>query len=204
MTNINKLLQDHVTLTVECLDRIYLNGYIPTLQLPGQLVEFLIEQRERPIPSPALLGQITQQFVESVKSFAAQNGIPIVHFKSGERKDDIAAEYRKRFNKAEGVVFIGVAQEKAQAFKGRKKDQTGYVGFEYTRESVYVNHYYFYIQRLWPGLHQSLLLCTVPGQSVSERPRVGQATTAPGRNRFRALGQRLSLLRRPNSFASHL
>ena len=146
MTNINELLQDHVTLTVECLDRIYLNGYIPTLQLPGQLVEFLIEQRERPIPSPALLGQITQQFVESVKSFAAQNGIPIVHFKRGERKDDIAAEYRKRFSQAEGVVFIGVAQEKAQAFKGRKKDQTGYVGFEYIRESVYVNHYYFYIQ----------------------------------------------------------
>ena len=30
MTNINELLQDHVTLEVECLDRIYLNGYILT------------------------------------------------------------------------------------------------------------------------------------------------------------------------------
>ena len=42
MTNVNDLLRDHVTLTVECLDRIYLNGYIPTMQMPGQLVNFLV------------------------------------------------------------------------------------------------------------------------------------------------------------------
>jgi len=35
MPNINDLLRDHVTLQVECLDRIYLNGYIPNLQIPG-------------------------------------------------------------------------------------------------------------------------------------------------------------------------
>ena len=45
MTNVNDLLRDHVTLTLECLDRIYLNGYIPTLQVPGQLVLFLIGHR---------------------------------------------------------------------------------------------------------------------------------------------------------------
>lgn len=146
MTNVNELLRDHVSLTVECLDRIYLNGYIPILQLPGQLVEFLVGHRGHPIPSPVLLGQITQQFAERVKAFAAQNGIPIVHFKPGQRKDDIVAIYRQHFDKPEGVVVIGVAQEKAQAFKGRKKDKSGYVGFEYTRETVYVNHYYFYIQ----------------------------------------------------------
>ena len=41
-----------------------------------------------------------------------------------------------------GIVFIGVAQEKAQAFSGKK------IGgqFEFTRDkTVYVNHYYFYI-----------------------------------------------------------
>ena len=38
MTNVNVLLRDHVSLIVECLDRIYLTAYIPTWQVPGQLV----------------------------------------------------------------------------------------------------------------------------------------------------------------------
>ena len=146
MTNINDLLREHVTLTVECLDRIYLNGYISTLQTPGQLVNFLIRHRGHKIPSPVLLGRITQAFVRAVKSFARKHNIPLVHFERGQRKDDVAAEYRKKFDRSEGVVFIGVAQERANAFKGRKKDQKGYVGFEYSRQKVFVNHYYFYIQ----------------------------------------------------------
>ena len=146
MTNIHELLRDHVTLTVECLDRIYLNGYIPGLQTSGQLVNFLIKHRGNPIPSPALLGRITQDFTQAVKVYAEQNAIPIVHFESKQRKDDVAAEYRQGYERPEGVVFIGVAQEKANAFKGRKKDQAGWVGFEYSRVAVNVNHYYFYLQ----------------------------------------------------------
>ena len=70
MTNVNALLRDHVSLTVECLDRIYLNGYIPTLQVPGQLVRFLLDHRGNKIPSPALLRRITKSFVDRVKAFA--------------------------------------------------------------------------------------------------------------------------------------
>ena len=91
MTNVNDLLRDHVTLTVECLDRIYLNGYIPTLQMPGQLVNFLIGHRGNKIPSPALLGRITDDFKAQIQSFAEQGGIPMVHFEPGQRKDDVAS-----------------------------------------------------------------------------------------------------------------
>ena len=39
---------------------------------------------------------------------------------------------------SDGIVFIGVAQEKAQAFQGKKIDGR----FEFTRDkTVYVNHY---------------------------------------------------------------
>ena len=145
MPNINDLLRDHVTLEVECLDRIYLNGYIPSLQIPGQLIAFLVQHRKQKIPSPALLHQMTQNFVQNIKRYAEENHIPIVHFERGKRKDDIAATMRRRHPVKDGVVFIGVAQEKAYAFKGRKKNQKGYVGFEYSRQSVYVNHYYFYL-----------------------------------------------------------
>ena len=44
MANINELLDGHVTLEVECLDRLYLNGYIERLIWGGQLRCYLKEQ----------------------------------------------------------------------------------------------------------------------------------------------------------------
>jgi len=35
---INDLLDGHVKLDIECLDRVYLNGYVPNLQVAGQVV----------------------------------------------------------------------------------------------------------------------------------------------------------------------
>lgn len=145
MCNLNELLRDHVTLDIECLDRLYLNGYVPTLQVGGQLVQFL-HHRGWKIPSPAILGQMTQDYTAAVKAYAAAHQVPLVKFEHGVRKDDVVATYREQFDSAEGVVLIGVAQEKAYAFKGTKKRQDGPVGFDYTRQSVYVNHYYFYLQ----------------------------------------------------------
>jgi hypothetical protein len=145
MTDINEILKEHVTLDIECIDRIYLNGYIPTLQMGGQLVKFL-HHRGYQIPSPAILGQMTDSYKQEVERFAQAEGIELIHFERGVRKDDLAAQYRAQFEGEEGILFIGIAQERASAFKGRKKVQQGWVGFEYERQSVYVNHYYFYLQ----------------------------------------------------------
>ncbi len=59
MLTIPELLSDHVSLDVECVDRVYLNGYVPTLQTSGGLVYFLERHLGEPIAAPALLGQIT-------------------------------------------------------------------------------------------------------------------------------------------------
>lgn len=156
MKTIKDLLEGHVTLTVESIDRMYLNGYIPTMQQGSNVTWFLSAHRGNPIPSPVLLDRITKGFKQAVEAYAASEGLPITQFKKGERKDDIAAEHRKRFkgrlsrasrSNDEGVYLIGVAQEKSSAFKaGKRKDEgTGRVGFEYTRQSVFVNQYYFYL-----------------------------------------------------------
>ena len=47
----NDILAGHVSVDVACLDRIYLNGYLPTVQVPGQVVQFL-QHRGFPIPLP--------------------------------------------------------------------------------------------------------------------------------------------------------
>lgn len=145
MPNVAELIRDHVTLEVECVDRLYLNGYIPTLQNSGQLVYFLTKHRGHLIPSPKLLGDITKGFHEKVKRFARDIGVAMVQFAKGQRKDDIAKSYHARFRKPHGVVFIGVAQEKAWAFKARAIKRGKHVHFHYSRQSVCVTHYYFYL-----------------------------------------------------------
>jgi hypothetical protein len=145
MTDINEILKDHISLDIECIDRIYLNGYIPTLQVGGQLVKFLHHQGYQ-IPSPSLLGKMTDKYKQDVERFAKAEGIDLIHFERGVRKDDVAVQYREQFEGEEGVLFIGIAQERATAFKGRKKVKQGLVGFEYSRQSVFVNHYYFYLE----------------------------------------------------------
>lgn len=143
---IRELLRDHVTLEVESVDRVYLNGYVPTLQTSGGLVYFLERHRGNPIASPALLGKITRTFADEMEGFAQANHIPVVHFVPGQRKDDVAARYRRKFSKAEGVVFIGVAQEKQNAFKAKKEKNGQRVRFQFSRQSVYVKTYYLYLQ----------------------------------------------------------
>ena len=120
MATIPELLDGHVTLEVECLDRLYLNGYIGKLATSGGLVGFMRGQLEKPIPSPVVLGQISERFRQAVKTQSEREKIPIYQFPHKERKDDIANQFRRRRQVGEGIVFIGVAQEKARAFHGKK------------------------------------------------------------------------------------
>ena len=142
MPSIPELLSEHVTLEVECLDRLYLNGYIGRLATSGGLVTFMREQLDKPIPSPVVLGQVTEKFREAVKAMSERQQIPVYQFDHKERKDEVANQIRRQRRVCDGIVFIGVAQEKAQALQGKRLNGQ----FEYTRDkTVYVNHYYFYI-----------------------------------------------------------
>jgi len=145
MPDIPQILAEHVRLEISCVDRIYLGGFVTILQTAGQLVHFLTKHLGKPIPSPALLGQITESFRCSVDQFAQRHDIPVRKFAKGERKDDVAAGYRKRFTKPEGVYLIGTAQEKASAFYGRNEVRGGHRSWQYSRRPVFVTHYYFYL-----------------------------------------------------------
>jgi len=145
--NVHTIIKNHVTLSVTCLDRLYINGYVPTLQTSGQLCYFLKEHRGNPIPSPALFAPMRNRFLDEIERFTQKNRIPRVKFERGQRKDDEANRRRAHFKAAEGVVFIGVAQEKASSFKASKgRGPLGGVHFDFKREPVFVNHYYFYLQ----------------------------------------------------------
>jgi hypothetical protein len=52
-----ELLDGHTVLDIECLDRVYLNAYVPVLQSSGQVVAFMTQHLGKPIPSPALVSR---------------------------------------------------------------------------------------------------------------------------------------------------
>jgi hypothetical protein len=144
--NIADIIRQHVTLSVSCIDRLYLHAYMPKLQTSGGVCYFLRDHLGNPIPSPALFRPIHDRFLGAVNAFASQHAIPTVEFKSGQRKDDVVADYRARFTNPEGVVVLGIAQEKMRAFKAHKRrTPTGSVTFDFSRQAVAVKHFYFYV-----------------------------------------------------------
>lgn len=78
-----------VGLDIQCLDRIYLNGYAAKLQCGGQVVNFLTHHLGNPIASPAIFEKIGTRFRQDVRRFATDLGIPVVRFKKGDRKIDV-------------------------------------------------------------------------------------------------------------------
>jgi hypothetical protein len=144
--SVAEVLGEHVTLELECIDRMYCNLYVPILQSPEGVAWFFRQHRGHDFASSALMAPITKAFVERIESFAEHEGIDLVTFKKGERKDDIAKEYLERFSDDEGVLFIGKAQEKTAVVRTerRRNPQTGASYAWLVKSTAMVNHYYFY------------------------------------------------------------
>jgi len=144
--SVSALLHDHVTMELECIDRMYLNVYVPRLQMDFGVASFFKNHRSALFASSALMERITRPFVEAIAVFAKRKGIPVVTFAKNQRKDDVAKEHLARFAHREGVLFIGKAQEKASVFRTEKRrnPQTGQAYPWIVRSTAMVNHYYFY------------------------------------------------------------
>ncbi len=146
MPNVSTLLDEHVVLKYESLDRLFLNGYLAKLQDPGQLAWFLTHHRGEAIPRYDLLGEMTAGFTRAVARLTEEQGIPTVHFERGQRKEEVAATYFASASE-ERVAMIGIAQERANVFRPGAKRQREVGKYAATRASAFVNYVYFYIVR---------------------------------------------------------
>jgi hypothetical protein len=70
MADYATLLRDHVSLGVRCVDRFFLQGYIPKRQAVGMVCKFLRWQRHIPIPSSAAFGKIGDAYVKDIQAYA--------------------------------------------------------------------------------------------------------------------------------------
>ena len=92
------------------------------------------------------MAPITERFINAIKSYAQRNGIDMVSFRRGERKDERTQAYLRRWTGGEGVLYIGRAQEKARVLRTeRRHNPTDGAPYPWLAESAaMVNHYYFY------------------------------------------------------------
>ena len=152
--NINDVLDGHVSLELECVDRLYLNAYVPRLQASGQVAYFFRDHLGMPIPSPAVMNQIGNRFRREVKAFAQDHSIPLLRLNKPDRTrwDDRKLDHvRPHLDRAEregrvGVVAIVSAQEFAWVFSAKdRSSDPGRPYFEFVREQRRVGAYYFYV-----------------------------------------------------------
>jgi hypothetical protein len=141
-----ELLRKHVTLEVECIDRMYLNVYIPNLQREANVSWFLKQQRQCPVASSAAMAPISHAFVAAIDTYAQTHQVPVLTFAKGQRKDDVVAPYVARAVGQDRIVLIGKAQEKTTTFR-TTKGHGPHSRDRYPRlfrTTAMVNHYYFY------------------------------------------------------------
>jgi hypothetical protein len=145
---VDDVLDGQVALDVECLDRVYLNAYVPNLQAGGQVVSFLTAHLGYPIPSPAIFNKIGTAFRKAVARFAADQHVPVVRFAKADRKIDRMRPYlaAQAATGHSGVAAIGTAQEFASVFVGVEREgSTGAPRYSFVKAERRVSCYYFYL-----------------------------------------------------------
>jgi hypothetical protein len=145
---VNDILDGHVALDLQCLDRLYLHGYLARLQVGGQVIRFL-QHRGYPVPSPACLQQIGDAFRRRVASFAGANRIPVVPLKAADRNIEVMKPYldKAAATGRSQVAAIGVAQEMQRVLiaRQRRTDPGKCPQFSFDKKDRRVTVYYFYL-----------------------------------------------------------
>jgi hypothetical protein len=117
------VLANHVTLEVECSDRMYLNLYQPRLVYPGGVVGFFRTHRGMPFVSGALMDPISKGFVVSIHRFIKDRGLDLVHCTKGQRKDDVANGCLARHDGTEGIPLRRPGSGEVQRLPHREAHQ---------------------------------------------------------------------------------
>ena len=88
--NVAEILQNHVTLELEGIDRMYLNGYVPSLQTGAGAAYFMKTQLDAIVPSTFWIAPMSRDFIKAIEQFVKDEEVDLVRFRKGQRKDDLA------------------------------------------------------------------------------------------------------------------
>ena len=146
----------------DSIDRIVLNGYCRQCLSPGGFRNWW-----RSLPScgddnldDTHLMRMAGRYSRRLRGWAKKNEIPVVYVKKGDRKCDLAPDFRPEDDDAKGIYVVFVNRVPARPWKVRRFGQKGIEIFK-AKECVFVNHYTFYIaDPIWG--HLSIKICGHP------------------------------------------
>jgi hypothetical protein len=203
-----EVLRAHVVLESECIDRMYLNVYVPQLQRVGGVVWYLRGHLGQRFASTATVAPKTVAFVASIEKFVAEQGVDLVSFGKHQRKDDITQQYLQRFDADEGILYVGRAQEKARVVRTERR-RCARTGMSYpwvVDGSAMVNHYYFYCvdDDFGPFFLKFCSYFPYNAKLCINGNEYANCQLREARHRLRGAGQRHPLVRRPQGAAANL
>jgi uncharacterized membrane protein len=73
--SVAEVLDQHVVLEVDGIDRLYLNAYVPLLQTANGVAHFFRRRCAARVVSPVLMAPMTRAFVAAIERFAEQHAI---------------------------------------------------------------------------------------------------------------------------------
>jgi hypothetical protein len=108
-----ELQRENVTFALEAIDRMYFNAYVPQLTSAAEVASYFRNYKGQRFASTKDAAEMSTAFQRNILDCAETNALPIIRFSKGQRKDDVMQKRLRKFQGKEGVLFIGIAQEKA-------------------------------------------------------------------------------------------
>jgi hypothetical protein len=121
--SVAQILDQHVTFELEAIDRMYLNGYVPSLQTGGGVVYFMKQHLGVRVPSTLAVAPLTKRFIEAIEGFVTTTGVDLVTFEKDQRKDDVAQTYLGAFT-ADGASSLLGRRRRRPGSSGRRNGAT--------------------------------------------------------------------------------
>ena len=209
---VNDLLDGHVGLDIESLDRLYLNGYVPKLQVGGQVVGFMTRHLGYRDPVAGDHGEDRHRVPPCGPDFAVASQVPIITFGKTDRKQEVMRPYlqRQAATGVPGVAAIGVAQEYQNVFAATQREDRGYTGhqvwYSFRKADRRVTCFYFY---LWdadfgPAFIKVCAYFPYPAKVWLNGHEWAKRQATHGRDRVHRVVQRVRHLHRPGRVAGDL
>ena len=176
------VLSDHVTFEVECIDRMYLNVWQPRLAYGGGVAGFFTGHRGNLYASTALMDPMSKAFVADIHHFVAAHDLELVHFAKGQRKDEVTQRLLAGFTAAEGVLYVGRAQEKSNVWRTQRRHHADGSSYPWLVRSHRDDEPLLLLLRgptILALLPQVQHLLSLYRQALHQRPRMGQTAGSP-------------------------
>lgn len=142
--NFSQACAEYLEGTYDSPDRIVLNAYFRQGHIPGGFRNWWRQLYGKDDDlDDAHLMRLAGRFSRRLRAYAQKEGIPVIDCPSGERKAELASEYRPEDPTFVGLFVVLVGRASAPAWHVHKR-QDGRIQ-TIVRKYPTVNHYYFHI-----------------------------------------------------------